>query len=267
MEGGTSGVVYALKFSTLEGRITMGALVIFSLLSWTVVLNKFRQFRKARKKTEQFLTAYSEGDAPLDVFTKGLVFDGSPLYDLYATACEELKKQMAKYGKRISSHGMNAVRVSLERGMGEANVSLESGMIVLATAISGGPFVGLLGTVWGVMDTFASIAQMQQASITAMAPGVAAALINTVIGLLVAIPSLFCYNYLITKTREMSIEIDNFAAHLDNVFSSEYLSQNGEGKTNGGLPLVTRVEKEAEVLEEGQHTSYPLTGTPHPGVV
>jgi biopolymer transport protein ExbB/TolQ len=265
MEGGTSGVVYALKYSTLEGRITMGTLLIFSLISWTVILNKFRQIRKARKKTEEFLTAYSEGDAPLDVIVKGVVFDGSPLYDVYAVACEELKKQIAKYGKRISSHGMNAVRVALERGMGEANVTLESGMIILATAISGGPFVGLLGTVWGVMDTFASIAQMQQASLTAMAPGVAAALINTVIGLLVAIPSLFCYNYLVTKIRELSIEIDNFAAHLDNVFSTEYLSQNG--KATGGPPVVPPVEKEAAALEEGQQASYPLTGSPHPGVV
>jgi len=259
MEGGTSGVVYAIKHSTLEGRITMMSLVVFSLISWTVILNKFRQLRKARKKTEEFLTAYSEGDSPLDVFTKGVVFDGSPLYDVYIAACEELKKQVAKHGKRVSSHGMNAVRVALERGMGEASVTLETGMIILATAISGGPFVGLLGTVWGVMDTFSGIAQMQQASLTAMAPGVAAALINTVIGLLVAIPSLFCYNYLVTKTRELSIEIDNFAAHLDNVFSTEYLAQNG--KANGGPPV------EAEVLEEGQRSSYPLTGSPHPGVV
>jgi biopolymer transport protein ExbB/TolQ len=265
MDGGTSGVAYALKHSTLEGRITMGALVVFSLISWTVILNKFRQIRKARKKTEEFLTAYSEGDSPLDVITKGaveddpLLFDGSPLFDVYIAACNEIKKQVAKHGKRISSHGMNAVRVSLERGMGEANVTLESGMIILATAISGGPFVGLLGTVWGVMDTFASIAQMQQASLTAMAPGVAAALINTVIGLLVAIPSLFCYNYLVTKIREMSIEIDNFAAHLDNVFSSEYL-QNGKN----GTPTVGQ---HAAELESAQQEAYPTTGSPHPGIV
>lgn len=260
MDVEASGIAYALKHSTMEGRITMGALLIFSLISWTVIINKFRQLRKARKKTEQFLAAYSEGNAPLDVFAKGLTFDGSPLFDVYAAACEELKKQTVKYGARISSHGMNAVRVSLERGMGEANVVMEAGMIILATAISGGPFVGLLGTVWGVMDTFSSIARMQSASLTTMAPGVAAALINTVIGLLVAIPSLFCYNYLITKIREMSIEIDNFAAHLDNVFSTDYL-QNGKGN---GTPTV---EQHAASLESGQQEAYPMTGSPHPGVV
>ena len=109
------------------------------------------------------------------------------------------------------------------------------------------------------MDTFASIARMQQASLTAMAPGVAAALINTVIGLLVAIPSLFCYNYLSTKMRELSIEIDNFSAHLDNVFSTEYL-QNGNG--NGSHP----VQEQMGGTEGEQREVYPLTGSPQPGI-
>lgn len=257
----TSGLAYALKHSTFEGRITMGALLIFSLVSWTVIINKFRQLRKARKQTERFLTAYSEGNSSLDIFTKKVNFDGSPLFDVYIAGCEEVKKQMAKFGKRISLHGMSAIRIALERGMGEANVSLESGMIVLATAISGGPFVGLLGTVWGVMDTFSNIARLQQASLTAMAPGVAAALINTVVGLLVAIPSLFCYNYLITKVRELSVEIDNFAAHLDNIFATEYQQSDKGGSDQRAI------EEPAQELSSGREEAYPMTGSPHPGVI
>lgn len=260
MEAGGGGIGFALKNATLEGKITIGTLLIFSLVSWTVIINKFWQLRKAKKQTEKFLTAYSEGKGPLEVYDQNRQFDGSPLYDVYATTCEELKRQMKKYGGKVPFHGMSAVRIAMERGMGEANISLESGLIVLSSAISGGPFIGLLGTVWGVMDTFSNIARLQQASLTAMAPGVSAALIATVVGLMVAIPSLFCYNYLITKIREVTVEIDNFGAHIDNVLSTEYL----RGDEPGDPPLQL---PRPPMKEESKPREYPLPGTPHPDAV
>jgi len=257
--GQLGGLAYSLRHSTLEGQIIMIALLIFSLVSWTVIITKFRQLRKTRKQNGKFLSLYSTGNSPLDLFKQGVTLDGSSLFQVYQDACEELKQQMTKYGKRISRHGMSAVRIAIERGMGESTVSLESGMIILATAISGGPFVGLLGTVWGVMDTFSGIARSQQASLTAMAPGVAAALINTVVGLSVAIPSLFCYNYLITKIREITIEMENFAAHLDNVFAAEYLQE------GGGNGLSKPDTEPGEGSELGLRESYPLTESAQPG--
>jgi biopolymer transport protein ExbB/TolQ len=259
MEPTAGGIAFAFQHATLEGKITIAVLVVLSLISWTVIIGKFRQLRKAKRQNGRFLTAYSQGTSPLDVFERTLSFSGSPLYDVYLVACEELKKQMVKYGKKIPFHGMSAVRISMERGMGEAAVSLESGMIVLATAISGGPFVGLLGTVWGVMDTFSGIARVQQASLTAMAPGVAAALIATVAGLMVAIPSLFCYNYLVTRTRTITLEMDNFAAHLDTVIATEYLREKKAGDPADAI--------EEHMPEKGQEQAYPLTGSAHPGVV
>jgi len=262
MNGPTSGgILFALHHATLEGRITIVVLLIFSLISWTVIIGKFRQLGKAKRRTRDFLAAYSEGTSPLDVFTRNQKFTGSPLYDVYVAACEELKKQTVKYGGKLPLRGMNAmnaVRIAMERGMGEAAVSLESGMIVLATAISGGPFVGLLGTVWGVMDTFSGIARVQQASLTAMAPGVAAALIATVAGLMVAIPSLFCYNFLVTKTRGITMEMDNFAAHLDTVFVTEYLQAK---LVDDPIDAV-----DGQMAEATQREAYPLTGSARPGV-
>ena len=89
---------------------------------------------------------------------------------------------------------------------------LEKGMIVLSTAVAGGPFIGLLGTVWGVMSTFSGIATAGAATLTAMAPGVAGALIATVVGLLVAIPAMFAYNFMVTSIRHLTQELDSFAA-------------------------------------------------------
>jgi biopolymer transport protein ExbB/TolQ len=126
---------------------------------------------------------------------------------------------------------MRVVAVALERAVGESSLKLESQMIILATAVSGAPFVGLLGTVWGVMETFADVAKAGSASLAAMAPGVSAALITTVTGLLVAIPALFGYNYLVTSVRGMSVEMDNFAAELTSALEHRYVEHRPEGSS------------------------------------
>ena len=97
----------------------------------------------------------------------------------------------------------------VERVLGEAAVGLESGMIVLATAISGGPFIGLLGTVWGVMDTFPALVGPSRPPLQPWRRALRRRLIATVAGLMVAIPSLFCYNFLVTKTKTLTMELDN----------------------------------------------------------
>ena len=247
MDMSSGGVAFALSHATLEGKITISVLLFFSLVSWTVIINKFRQLRKAKKRNAVFLDFYSKAKGPLVIFGKGPIkqLQGSPMYELYYGGCEELKTQQDKYGvEKVPRHGMSAVRIALERVLGEAAVSLESGMIVLATAISGGPFIGLLGTVWGVMDTFSGIGRAQQATLTTMAPGVASALIATVAGLMVAIPSLFCYNFLVTKTKTITMELDNFAAHLETVFMAEYLQEK-----NGG----SQAEEDIEDYRPGGH--------------
>src|SRR5262245_40279171 len=173
MDMSSGGVAFALNHATLEGKITITVLLLFSLVSWTVIINKFRQLRKAKQRNQKFLGYYSKAKSPLVIFNKGPIkqLQWSPMYDLYYGGDEELQTQQEKYGTpKIPHHGMSAVRIALERVLGEAAVSLESGMIVLATAISGGPFVGLLGTVWGVMDTFSGIGRAQQATLTTMAP-------------------------------------------------------------------------------------------------
>ena len=96
-------------------------------------------------------------------------------------------------------------------------------MIILSTAVAGEPFIGLLGTVWGVMETFSGIAMVQAASLTAMAPGVAGALIATVVGLFVAIPAMVAYNYMITLVRAITQELDNFTSEFATAVEHQYV--------------------------------------------
>ena len=129
-----------------------------------------------------------------------------------------------------------------EAAAGEA-MGLEKGMIVLSTAVAGGPFIGLLGTVWGVMETFSGIANAGGASITAMAPGVAGALICTVVGLLVAIPAMFSYNFMVTSIRAITQELDGFGARYANQIEHRYVDNrplSEEIKESNDL-LATRI--------------------------
>jgi biopolymer transport protein ExbB/TolQ len=124
---------------------------------------------------------------------------------------------------KISLPSFEAVKVILEEAAGAEAMALEKGMIVLSTAVAGGPFIGLLGTVWGVMSTFAGIAESKAATLTAMAPGVAAALVATVTGLLVAIPAMFAYNFMVTTIRAITQELDGFASRYANQIEHVYV--------------------------------------------
>ena len=142
---------------------------------------------------------------------------------------------------RISPAQMRAVESAMERAVGESSLRLDSQMILLASAVSGAPFLGLLGTVWGVMDTFGDVAAAGSANLTAMAPGVSAALITTVTGLLVAIPAMFGYNFLVTSIRGMIVDMDNFAGELASEFEHRYVDHGprpAREEINGHAPLL-----------------------------
>jgi len=224
-----NAAVYAIENATTEGKITCLVLLLLSLFSWTIIITKFRQLTIARKATKKFMAAYSSTRDPLDIKKRGEDFDGAPAYALYERGAEELAYQLEKNPvtvkgeRRISLSSYEAVKVVLEEAASAQAMSLEKGMIVLSTAVAGGPFIGLLGTVWGVMSTFAGIAASNSASLTAMAPGVAAALVATVTGLLVAIPAMFAYNFMVTTVRAITQELDGFASRYANQIEHAYV--------------------------------------------
>jgi len=124
---------------------------------------------------------------------------------------------------KISRSSFDSVQVALESAASSESLSLEKGMIILSTAVAGGPFIGLFGTVWGVMETFSGIGLAGAASLTAMAPGVAAALLATVAGLSVAIPAMFAYNYMVTTIRGITQELDAFTAEYVTALEHKYV--------------------------------------------
>ena len=233
----SGGLVYAFTQATLEGKLVLTALFVASIFSWSVMVTKMRVVRLARIQNERFLELFHSDRQPLKVYESQVRFDGSPLFSIYRAGCKELAFHLLgstevddtfwarlEIAERITSSQMRVVTTAMERAVGESALRLESQMILLATAVSGAPFLGLLGTVWGVMDTFSGVALAGTASLQAMAPGVSGALINTVTGLLVAIPAMFGYNFLVTSIRSLIVQNDNFAAELASDFEHKYVN-------------------------------------------
>src|SRR5205807_4709722 len=145
---------------------------------------------------------------------------------LGSTEVDETFRARLEVADKITPAQMGSVTAAMERAVGETALGLESQMILLATAVAGAPFLGLLGTVWGVMDAFTDVAVAVSANLTTLAPGVSGALITTVMSLCVAIPAMFGYNFLVTSIRSLIVEMDNFAAELASEFEHKYVDHN-----------------------------------------
>ena len=264
---------FAIQKATTEGKVTILALLILSLFSWTIIITKFRQLWIARKASKRFYDTYAQTRDPLGIHKKGTEFNGAPAYQLYVRGADEVGyhlknnpvtvKSVAhpsvgvgdtdhlaqQTTTKVSTASFEAVKVVLEEAAAAQAMSLEKGMIVLSTAVAGGPFIGLLGTVWGVMSTFADIAVAQQASLTTMAPGVAAALVATVTGLLVAIPAMFAYNFMVTTIRHITQELDGFASRFANQVEHAYVDNRDiEDKLTNAIKRAAAESYEAETV-------------------
>jgi biopolymer transport protein ExbB len=234
---------------TVDGWVVIGILAIMSAVSCWVMFSKLSYLNNAIKANQVFLRAWSHLsrdltgledengglNAKLDPRGKKLMRN-SPLYHVYHTGVEEIRHRLKdESGKEggdamdkdggLSGRSIEAIRASMDGTLIRENEKLTSNMVLLTIAISGGPFLGLLGTVVGVMITFAAVAQAGDVNVNAIAPGIAAALAATVAGLAVAIPALFGYNYLLTRikatTNDLHVFIDEFVTKLAEFHAEE----------------------------------------------
>jgi len=222
-------LLYVWGEATLAGKAIIIILVIFSIFAWSIITSKVIEMSRARRLNQYFDSEFRRQSTVLSIHERKVHVDGCPLFSVYRAGCLELDKRLkpaAGRGSkgRVSLKSMEHVKRTLERTVAEQALKLESGLIMLAIAVSGAPFLGLLGTVWGVMSAFSYVAMRGHADLPTMAPGVAGALITTVAGLLVAIPSMFGYNWLVHTLRVLTVELDNFAQELVSKIETEYLA-------------------------------------------
>ncbi|MSU21086.1 MAG: biopolymer transporter ExbB [Pedosphaera sp.] len=222
-------LLYVWKLAPLEGKAIIVILIIFSIFAWSVMASKAMQMRRAKKMNHYFDSEFRGQKNVLAIYDRKIQVEGCPLFTIYQEGCLELNnrlKSTAGNGRktRVSLKAMEHVKRTLESTVAQEAIKLESGLILLAVAVSGAPFLGLLGTVWGVMIAFTDVAKKGGADLPTLAPGVAAALVTTVAGLLVAIPSMFGYNWLVHNLRVMTVQLDNFAQSLVSRIEIEFLN-------------------------------------------
>jgi biopolymer transport protein ExbB/TolQ len=219
---------YVLSQATVEARVILVVLALFSVFAWYMMLFKAMQMRRAKKLNQYFDSEFRAQKNILAIFDRRLEVFGCPFFAVYQEGCQELDSRLKSAGggprrASLSLKSMEHIKRTVESAVARESIKLESGLILLASAVSGAPFLGLLGTVWGVMDTFAKVGHEHSASLENMAPGVSAALITTVAGLVVAIPSMFGYNFLVHSLRVQTVELDNFAQEMVSKMETEYL--------------------------------------------
>lgn len=211
-----------------EGKCILVLLFFFSIFAWSIMASKGVQMRRARKLNGYFELEFKRQQHVLEIFQRHVDVEGCPKFSVYEQSGKALSEMVRRSerneGRRaVTLKGMEQIKRILERTVAEESLKLESGLILLAIAVSGAPFLGLLGTVWGVMITFTDVAVRGRADLLTMAPGMAGALITTVGGLLVAIPSMFGYNWLVHHLRVLTVELDNFAQELVSRMETEFL--------------------------------------------
>ncbi len=250
LKKGYVGVI--LGSLTPDGWAVICILAVMSIISWVVMISKALYLNRVVKSNAEFIREWNKVAADLSVIDEPIqspagdtpvkvggakppvgnrsAARNSPMYHIYHLGIAEIRHRLKaeKDGSRkvaITSTSIEAIRASLDGGFVRESQRLSSQMVLLTIAISGGPFLGLLGTVVGVMITFAAVAQAGDVNVNAIAPGIAAALAATVAGLAVAIPALFGYNYLLTRIKatlsDMQVFIDEFVTRLAEFYAGD----------------------------------------------
>ena len=199
------------------GQIITIGLVVFSFIAWTIMIGKHFELKRLRLLNLSFEQKLRNERTVLDLPDAYSSRRSVPYGDLFADAVAAYWRAASiakEKGTDTSRFRLEHAENALQRALARQTLRYESNMVFLATIVSGAPFMGLLGTVWGVMDAFSAVSVQQTASIQTLAPGVAAALLTTIAGLLVAIPSVFGYNFLFASTKRLITEIENYASSL-----------------------------------------------------
>jgi biopolymer transport protein TolQ len=194
-------------------------LLIFSLASWTVVFSKWNRFRQAQIANVQFLRAFRKANALDAVAVASEQFRASPLVTVFDFGYAEVERQ-------VRSRGTLTNKLSLERslqlGMSEEIARLERNMNWLATTATVSPFIGLFGTVWGIIHAFQGLGQAGSASLRAVAPGISEALVATAMGLAAAIPAAVFYNYFGSTIKEFGARMEDFSLEFLNLTEQKF---------------------------------------------
>jgi biopolymer transport protein TolQ len=194
-------------------------LVVFSLISWTIVFSKWGLYSKVNQSNRSFLRAFRKSSNLQSVALASEQFATAPMVAVFDFGYGEVERQVKSRGGLVNKP---AIERSLQLAISEEITKLERSMNWLATVASVSPFIGLFGTVWGIMDAFLGLGNAGNASLRAVAPGIAEALVTTALGLVAAIPAAIFYNVFSTSVREIGTRLEDFAIEFQNLAERDF---------------------------------------------
>ncbi len=233
-ESPLSGSFFSLARSSTFALAILGLLIIFSLLSWTIIVRKWFTIREIERQSHAFVNFFRKAARLSEVNSGCEHYPRTPLTGIFTAAYQELNAQLQTAGHRaghesgnpghpvLAERNLNGIQRSLQRASTAELSILERNMSWLATTASVTPFIGLLGTVVGIISAFQGLGMEKTASIQAVAPGISEALWATAAGLFAAIPAVIAYNQFVHRIKEIGAEMDDFSAELMNLIERSF---------------------------------------------
>lgn len=230
MEGGLD-IFQILLESGLVVKFVLLLLVFCSIISWAIIYQKRKSFQKIESQNHDFLNFFQGSQSLVDIQGQAESFEQSTSSVMFRHGFGELKKirsRLKETGREeelrsyLNEHGMTALERSLKQGANEASEVMDDKLSTLATIGSISPFIGLFGTVWGIIDAFAGLAS-GGGSIEAVAPGIAEALVATAVGLAAAIPAVWGFNYFSNRISNITLEMESFGQEFLNFIERNVL--------------------------------------------
>ena len=225
------GLVHMVTGTGLVVQGVLYLLIGFSIASWGVIFFKLRQIRTARTQSGRFIEVFFDSKKLTEIHTASQDLKASPVAQVFRAGYQELarlsrpKRSSGGDGATDSTDlgGVDNVERAMRRATRQQITQLERAITFLATTASATPFIGLFGTVWGIMNAFLGLSTTQSSSIQAVAPGIAEALIATAAGLVAAIPAVMAYNYFARQIRVLAAEMENFSSEFLNIAERHFL--------------------------------------------
>jgi len=207
----------AFAHTGVVGKAVLGVLLLFSIFSWATMIVVWSRFRQSHAASRRFMNQFRKAKRLVDVQSVLGHLRYSALVGLFKAGYAEIEAQIAHSATTQSIRSLDAVERSLIRASRIETSRLSRFVPFLATTAAATPFIGLFGTVWGIMESFANIGATGSTSITAVAPGISEALINTAAGLFAAVPALLAYNYFVQQLRRARGEMEDFTLEFLNL--------------------------------------------------
>lgn len=206
-------------------KFTLLTLLVFSVASWAIIFFKYGQLKKAKKNVLGFLQSYDQAYSIEELLSKPAPREGNPVYSIFSAGISDIlrfKQVRAKDPNAKVLLNLEHIQKNIRRSENDETHKLEQLTPFLATTASAAPFIGLFGTVWGILTAFFTIGQQKTTSLAVVGPYIAEALVATAVGLAAAIPAVIAYNYFVTRIRHLGKELGDFSTDLETRIEKEY---------------------------------------------